>query len=231
VERTVKLDGYTDSQRHAAVSAFNARYGEMEQALWCLSVNSRASLLAGQSSLVVETLVWTIKSWWGVMGVRSETKVQMAGALAESLAWSPGLFDPVPCHQQAAAQDASELVALLVSSSIDRGVTRREYSLASKVMHWLLPWRVPVYDSFVRGVLGVPASWDHPQAYRMVAEKTFAIASKVDGNSDWFGTVEPLSPLRALDKLMWWAGGGDAGTAAEVRDPWRVIRELNLGRP
>jgi hypothetical protein len=226
----VKLDGYSDSQRHGAVSAFNARYGEMEQALWCLSLNSRASLLGGQSSPVVETLVWTIKSWWGVMGVRSETKVQMAGALAESLSWSPELFDPVPCRQ-AAAQDASELVALLVSSSIDRGVSRREYSLASKVMHWLLPWRVPVYDSFVRCVLGVPASWDHPRAYRMVAEKTFEIASEVDENSDWFGTVAPLSPLRALDKLMWWAGGGDAGTATEVRDPWRVIRELNLRRP
>jgi hypothetical protein len=26
----------------------------------------------------------------------------------------------------------------------------------------------------------------------MVAEKTFEIASEVDGNSDWFGTVEPL---------------------------------------
>jgi hypothetical protein len=227
----VKLDGYTNSQRHAAVGAFNARYGEMEQALWCLSVNSRASLLAGQSSPVVETLVWTIKSWWGVMGVRSETKVQMARALAESLSWSPELFDPVPRHQQGAAQDASEQVALLVGSSIDRGVSRREYSLASKVMHWLLPWRVPVYDSFVRGVLGVPASWDHPQAYRMVAERTFAIASEVDENSDWFGTVEPLSPLRALDKLMWWAGGGEAGTAVEVRDPWRVIRGLNLRRP
>jgi hypothetical protein len=227
----VKLDGYTDSQRHAAVSAFNARYGEMEQALWCLSLNSRASLLAGQSSPEVETLAWTIKSWWGVMGVRSETKVQMARALAESLAWSSELFDPVPCHRQGAAQNASELVALLVSSSIDRGVSRREYSLASKVMHWLLPWRIPVYDSFVRGVLGVPASWDHPQAYRMVAEKTFEIASEVDENSDWFGTVEPLSPLRALDKLMWWAGGGDAGTAVEVRDPWRVIRGLNLRRP
>jgi hypothetical protein len=227
----VKLDGYSASQRHAAVSAFNARYGEMEQALWCLSVNSRASLVAGQSSPVVETLVWTIKSWWGVMGVRSETKVQMASALAESLAWSPQFFDPVPCHHQAAAQNASELVALLVSSSIDRGVSRREYSLVSKVMHWLLPWRIPVYDSFVRSVLGVPASWDHPRAYRMVAERTFAIASEIDGNSAWFGTVEPLSPLRALDKLMWWVGGGDAGTAAEVRDPWRVIRGLNLRRP
>jgi len=227
----VKLDGCTDSQRHAAVSAFNARYGEMEQALWCLSVNSRASLLAGQSSPVVETLVWTIKSWWRVMGVRSETKIHMARALAESLVWSPELFDPVPCHQQGAGQNASELVALLVSSSTDRGVTRREYSLASKVMHWLLPWRVPVYDTFVRGALGVPASWDHLRAYRMVAEKTFAIASEIDGNSAWFGTVEPLSTLRALDKLMWWVGGGDAGTAAAVRDPWRVVRELNLRRP
>ncbi len=62
----VKFDAYTDSQRHAAVSAFNGRYGEMEQALWCLSVNSRGALLAGQSSPVVESLVWTIKSWWGV---------------------------------------------------------------------------------------------------------------------------------------------------------------------
>jgi hypothetical protein len=30
------------------------------------------------------------------------------------------------------------------------GVPRREYSLASKVLHWLMPWQVPVYDSFVR---------------------------------------------------------------------------------
>jgi hypothetical protein len=74
--------------------------------------------------------------------------------------------------------------------------------------------------------------FNHPERWRgpIVADKTFAIASEVDGNSDWFGTVEPLSPPRALDKLTWWAGGGDAGTAAEVRDPWRAIRELNLRR-
>lgn len=35
-------------------------------------------------------------------------------------------------------------------------VSRREFSLASKVLHWLMPWRIPVYDSFVRGMLGVP---------------------------------------------------------------------------
>jgi hypothetical protein len=38
--------------------------------------------------------------------------------------------------------------------------------------------------------------FNHPERWRgpMVAEKTFEIASEVDGNSDWFGTVEP-----------WWA--------------------------
>jgi hypothetical protein len=37
-----------------------------------------------------------------------------------------------------------------------------------------------------------------------------------------------MSPLRALDKLTWWLGGGAAGTAAEVRDPWQVTRRLGL---
>jgi hypothetical protein len=33
-----------EAQRIEAVSEFNARFGEMERALWCLSVNSRAEL-------------------------------------------------------------------------------------------------------------------------------------------------------------------------------------------
>jgi hypothetical protein len=55
------------------------------------------------------------------------------------------------------------------------GVPRREYSLASKVLHWLMPWRVPVYDSFVRGTLGVPGAWDHPKAYRKVTSEIFTM--------------------------------------------------------
>jgi hypothetical protein len=67
----VKLVDYTDSQLAEAVSAFDARFGEMERVLWCLSVNSRAGLLAGESSPALKALVWSIKSWWGVQGVRS----------------------------------------------------------------------------------------------------------------------------------------------------------------
>jgi hypothetical protein len=66
----VKLTHYTDAERAAAVATFDARFGEMEQVLWCLWVNSRPGLLAGESSPVLQALVWTVKSWWGVQGVR-----------------------------------------------------------------------------------------------------------------------------------------------------------------
>jgi len=63
----VKLtDLHNAAERAAAVSLFDARFGEMEQVLWLLSVNSRPGLLAGESSPALEALVWTVKSWWGV---------------------------------------------------------------------------------------------------------------------------------------------------------------------
>jgi hypothetical protein len=111
------------------------------------------------------------------------------------------------------------------------GVPRREYSLASKVLHWLMPWRVPVYDGFVRDVFGVPTSWDHPEAYRMLTDKVFAVAREAALGDRWMGSIEPLSPLRAIDKLAWWIGGGNVGAAAEARDPWKTIRRLDLEIP
>lgn len=227
----VNLADYTDSQLAEAVSEFDARFGDMERVLWCLSAGSRASLLAGESSPALEALVWTIKSWWGVQGVRSETKVQMARALAQSLAWSPDLFGPTLQYSPETARQACDRVAELVSCSVSLGVPRREYSLASKVLHWLMPWRVPVYDSFVRGMLGVPASWDHPQAYGKVAAEIFALARAMTGDSAWTGSLEPRSPLRVLDKLTWWLGGGNTGAAAEVHDPWHVPCQLGLKCP
>jgi hypothetical protein len=224
----VKLAGLPDSQRAEAVNAFNERFGEMERVLWCLSKNSRAALLSGESSPVVESLVWTVKSWWGVQGVRSETKVQMAGALAEVVDWSPDLFEPASGPGSGAEEYACECVSELVSCSRSMGVPRREYSLASKVLHWVLPWRVPAYDNIVRRTLGVPTSWDHPLAYRQVVREIFAMARITAQDSTWVGSIEPRSPLRAFDKCAWWLGGGSSGTAAEVRDPWRVVHRLGL---
>lgn len=153
----MKLTDYTDVERAAAVTAFDARFGDMEQVLWRLSVNSRPGLLAGESSPALEALVWTVKSWWGVQGVRSEAKAQMARALAQAVASSPGLFGPLG-YGPDCDRFACESVAAVVRCSMSLGVPRREYSLASKVLHWLMPWRVPVYDSFVDRALGVPPS-------------------------------------------------------------------------
>ena len=224
----MKLTDYTDAERAAAVAMFDARFGEMERVLWWLSVNARPGLLAGESSPALESLVWTVKSWWGVMGVQSGTKTLMARALAESISWSPGLFGPVPDYGPGRAGFACERVAETVSRGMSLGVPRREYSLASKVLHWLMPWRAPVYDSFVRKTLGVPGAWDHPEAYRKVAAGIFAMARTMTGDLAWIGSLEPASPLRALDKLTWWLGGGSTGTAAQVRDPWQVTRRLRL---
>jgi len=80
-------------------------------------------------------------------------------------------------------------------------------------------------------VLGVPTSWDHPEAYRKVAAEVFAMARTMTGDAAWIGSLEPASPLRALDKLTWWLGGGNTGAAAEVRDPWQVTRRLGLRVP
>jgi hypothetical protein len=54
------------------------------------------------------------------------------------------------------------------------------------------------------------------------------MAQTMTGNRAWIGSLKPASPLRALDKLTWWLGGGSTGAAAEVRDPWQVVRGLGL---
>lgn len=226
------LEAVSEKQLADALRAFDARYGEMERVLWCLATHSRAALLDGDGEApVLEALVWTIKSWWGVQGVWTETKSAMASALS-TLDWSPGLFESVPAPPVGSEEHAAELVATLVRESMVRGVQRREYSLASKVLHWLLPWRVPVYDSFVRLSVGVPESWDHPAAYALITKELFAAARQHSAASPaWMGSLEPRSPLRAFDKWFWWVGGGNVDTAVQVKKPWRVVDELGLDRP
>ena len=178
----------------------------------------------------VDALVWTLKSWWGVQGVTTATRHAMVEALA-SMEWSESLFEPTVGAPVLAATGACDRVADLVSRSQEFGATRREYSLASKALHWLLPWRIPVYDSFVRKSLDVPADWDHPRAYAHIAQRIFnEVRALDDTDTAWFGSIEPLSPLRALDKYFWWIGGGSAAQAAPVGNPWEPIDALGLPR-
>jgi hypothetical protein len=210
------------------IRAFDVNYGEMERALWRLSRAARTDLLRSLPSPVVEGLVWTIRSCWGVQGVRSETKTQMARALAAE-SWTEDQFEDLEDLSPETERSASDIVARLVSATIARGAKRQEFSLASKVLHWLMPWRIPVYDSFVRNSAGVPPGWGHLDAYRRIVQWEFDAARRLmTEGSAWLGDVEPRSPFRALDKYMWWIGGGSEGRALVVRNPWQIVRRLGL---
>jgi hypothetical protein len=225
----IRLKEASDHELGEAVSAFNIRYGEMERVLWCLSTHSRIALLNQDDAPVLGELIWKIKSWWGVQGVRHETKFAMANALV-TLDWSPDLFQ-VNKLSIGREEFAISRVETLVQQSMAMGASRREYSLASKVLHWLLPWHIPVFDSFVRKSLGIPEACDLPEAYGRVARGVFAVARDVTAaNPEWMGSLEPCSPLRAFDKCLWWFGGGDSATAVEVQNPWRIVDELGLER-
>jgi hypothetical protein len=90
----IRLSAIEESELSHAVEEFNLRYGEMERVLWCLSQHCREPLIRQEASAVIEGLVWTVKSWWGVQGVRRETKAAMSRGLA-SFDWSQSDFEPI----------------------------------------------------------------------------------------------------------------------------------------
>jgi hypothetical protein len=43
---------------------------------------------------------------------------------------------------------------------------------------------------------------------------------------EWLGTTDPKSLLRALDKYLWFYGGGDANVAVVVKNPTGRVSSL-----
>lgn len=210
-----------------AVGAFDQRYGEMEQALWQVALMAREDLLRGRASATVGTFVWTIKSWWAVQGVTKAIAPACARALAAQ-PWSESLFSTTVDLGHEAESKACDHVSNLVAALQQHGVTtRQEFSLASKVLHWLMPFRIPIYDSFVRKSLRIPESQPAVQAYRdIVAWEYATVRQLLAAGSAWVGTLAPQSPFRALDKYLWWFSGGPDQKAVTVSQPWRVVRAL-----
>jgi len=214
------------ADRLEAVRLFDNRHGESERVLWALSQRCRSPLLAGEGGPLVETLVWTLKSWWGVQGVATAAKRPLALAIA-GLDWSESEFEAAPTPAGGSLR-AAERVEAAVAEACRLGVTRKEYSLISKVLHWLSPWQIPAYDNYVRRTLGV-LEWEQPRAYREVARKLLSMASELEvEGTEWIGGADPRSTLRALDKYFWWAGGGGSDGGTSIKDPWRVLRDLGI---
>jgi hypothetical protein len=217
------------SERKRAVEAFDALYGDLEDVLWCLSQNTRAPLLKGESSPVVESMGWTVKGWWAIQGVNSEAKGQMAQALA-GIGWTQEDFAEPSLTAGEAEKYACKRVERLVAATRQHGLPRIEYSWCSKVLHWLQPWRIPIYDAFVRRRLKVPESESAASGYRVIAEATFDALRSLEADRSWIGARGSGSPIRAIDKCFWWQAGGADQRSVIPKDPWKVIRQLGLSR-
>jgi hypothetical protein len=77
--------------------------------------------------------------------------------------------------------------------------------------------------------VGVPDTWDLPDAYKAVCGAAFTRVREIaDADTTWIGSSDPQSLLHALDKWLWWKGGGDQGMAVVVTGPERLIRRLGL---
>jgi hypothetical protein len=211
-----------------AVSLFNSRYADMEAVLWKVSRVARDHLLIRKRSQVLEELVWTIKSWWGVQGVEKNVKVIAPDALLDLNLQTEVFEEGIHCFEDGEAF-AHGAVQSLVQGLRERGARRREWSLASKALHWVLPWRIPVYDSFVCKSLGIFSGTEPYEAYSRVVQWEFEVArSLVAEDSDWLGDIEPKTPFRAIDKYLWWLGGGSSDSAVVVKDPRAVLRKIGL---
>ena len=223
----------SESEVLRRVKEFDCRYRRMERVLWCLSKEARTCLLRARRCQVVEVFVRKIRSWWGVRGVSGADEQATVRALLSG-PWEPQWFGPVEDFGDDARDFAVGRVRELVGRILREGGRRREWSLSSKVLHWLMPWRVPAYDAFVRKALGVRSNGDHEAAYAEVVGRVFDLATCLRSKSaGWMGTLEPASPLRALDKYLWLEGYRSVTDkppqAAVVRDPERVLRDLGLG--
>jgi hypothetical protein len=215
------------SEAAEAVRLFNLRFGEMEKVAWCLSRASMAELLAKVPGATLSELVWKVKSWMGLQGVESAIKTIAPQSLVE-FDWTPDLFDDLS-FAQATEDFATESVSKLTSRMVELGARRNEFSLSSKILHWIAPARVPVYDSYVRELLGIPSFYKSGEAYEKLVEWEFEAARKLmNADTSWVGDIGPRSLLHALDKYLWWKGGGAEGHAVVVKDPWEVIRRLKI---
>ena len=196
-----------------AINEYDRAWSYLDASVWDRSRRARVSLLGGANAAHVENFVWfAAKSWGKVQGIKTEARAAAATVLL-SMEWSPELFQEYVPNGEVDENFAVNRVLRLVSGMNEQGIKREEFSAASKILHWLMPWRVPIKDDFVRKMLGV--SKGHPQeaTYRQIVRWEFdAVNELLSGGDSWLGISEPKAALRALDKYLWWAGGGkDSG--------------------
>ncbi len=190
-----------------AVEAYNRKFGVEDKRLWALAQKTIQELQSSGCQASAEGFVWAVRRWGSIQGARSSYKTAMARALVDLQIPRYTVMDRDICVQ---------LWMKLVTLAQHHGVERRESSWASKILHWLLPHQVPIYDAFVRRYLG-EGNREGELAYRTIVMWEYMVADKLTPVRDQVvGEIEPRTLLRAIDKFVWWESGGKNRQHPEV---------------
>jgi hypothetical protein len=198
-----------------AVQEHDDKYKHKEKEIWNVAQNARTILLQKASleekKEVSKEYVWEIKKWGRIQGVTLGEKEPMARALLD-LSLNDRPFDPEKMSE-VEVNSAVALVDDLVSKARARGVQNDHYSWVSKILHWLFPHQIPVYDETGRRFLGI-AKVKKP-AYHSIVLWTYKTAREL---LPWREQVQavsciPKSLLRAIDNYFWWHGSGKSSKA------------------
>lgn len=85
------------------------------------------------------------------------------------------------------------------------GVSKSHWSLASKLLHWLLPTVMPVYDSIVLVQLNINSSG--PTAYRSIIEWEYECAKTLEPyRIEILCGIKDMTLLAAIDNFLWLSG-------------------------
>lgn len=195
----------------AHVAKYDAKHGHLDARAWSLSLAARPLLFNRECGPELVDFVWYIAKTWGrVLGIVTDVREAAVSTLLQ-MQWSESHFEtyvPAGLQDQILAVCA---VSALVDGLKERGIRRREFSASSKVLHWLMPWRVPIYDDRVRKALGLPLGPDDPSTatYREIVRWEFGAVQRLNQSGDlWMGQQPPHAELRGLDKYLWLPDGG-----------------------
>jgi hypothetical protein len=184
-----------------AVREYNSKYGKEDASLWVAVVGAAGCLSQPSYNSRLEGFVWDVKKWGRIQGVSLSDRPAAAKAL-----WA--LRNQIQALKGRSFRDVEPqaVVALLeklVRAMQRERIRREEFSWGSKILHWLLPGSVPVYDSVVRDGFCLQTTGIH--AYSFIVKWEYDCAARLEPHREkLFGHIEPRTLLRCIDKYLWW---------------------------
>lgn len=197
------------------VDRYNADYSWLEKEIWKISLDTKRVLLQLSPNDVlsdsVRLFAWHVAKWGNIW------YYDMFPAAAQAL-WNLRTKISVfsgKDFKSANPEDVCYLCSELVGSMCKNGIRSRQWSWASKMLHWLMPDCFPIYDKVVLNGLDIES--ERETAYREIIGWEYECAKHLESElNSAVGDVEPRKLLRAIDKYIWYSKKDKVGDKRAV---------------